>query len=182
MDKEKLQQQAMHKDFFERCRFAIENGFYMEAILMEYAAMEARLEVMLGVLGLPCNKFLDAKQRKSIQISHRIACANYCRRNSAAFSKTKLPKNFFEEKKKIASWIEKRNRYVHGLYKNELEYDSRIKGAKELAERGLEYCRLLYNEVSRLRRLQKSHPEQFDGAIVCSSKKCQLAQIDTEEN
>ena len=51
-------QRLMHKDFFDRCVFAINQGFYMEAILMEYAAIESRMETLLSILGLPCNKFL----------------------------------------------------------------------------------------------------------------------------
>ena len=37
-------QRLMHKDFFDRCELAINQKFYMEAILMEYAAIEARME------------------------------------------------------------------------------------------------------------------------------------------
>lgn len=179
MEKERLKQQAMHKNFFDRCEHAIDSGFHMEAILMEYAAIEARLEVLLGVLGLPCNKFLSPDERKRVQISHRITCADYYRRNSGLFARTKLPQKYF---KSLKSWIDKRNRYVHGLYKNEIEYDVRMKGAKAMAEDGLKYCRLLYGEVSRLRRLKKSHPEQFDCELICSSAKCTLNNAKNEGN
>ena len=76
MEENKKLQVEMHKDFFDRCKFAIENKFYMEAILMEYAAIESRLEVMLGVLGLPCNKFIDNNQRKNIRNRQRIKFKN----------------------------------------------------------------------------------------------------------
>lgn len=59
-------QRLMHKDFFVRCKSAIEQKFYMEAILMEYAAIEARMEILLGVIGLPCNKFISDKERHNI--------------------------------------------------------------------------------------------------------------------
>lgn len=64
----------MHKDFFDQCRLAIDEGFYMEAILTEYAAMESRMEIILGVVGLPCSKQLENSMRSSINISHRIRC------------------------------------------------------------------------------------------------------------
>ena len=62
----------MHTDFFDRCESAIQNGFYFEAIIMEYAAIESRLEVICGVLGFPCGK--DCKCRKDIMIGSRIDC------------------------------------------------------------------------------------------------------------
>ena len=75
-----IEAQKMHQNFFDRCEKAIENDFYMEAILIEYAAIESRLEVMLGLIGMPCNKFLEASERKKIQISHRISCAKKFRK------------------------------------------------------------------------------------------------------
>ena len=38
------------------CEYVIQNGYYLEAILMEYAAIESRLESVCGVLGLPCGQ------------------------------------------------------------------------------------------------------------------------------
>ena len=67
-------QREMHKDFFDRCRNAIDNGCYFEAVLMEYASIEARLEVIMGVIGLPCNKQLSSKERQSIIICHNGYC------------------------------------------------------------------------------------------------------------
>ena len=168
--------QKMHQNFFDRCENAIENEFYMEAILMEYAAIESRLEVMLGLLGMPCNKFMEASERKKIQISHRISCVKKFRKNSHLFEKTKLSPKFFGN---LENWIAKRNIYVHGLYKNEIEYNSRMKGAKDLAEKGLIYTRLLYNEVNRLKRLKKNYPKKYENLIEnidCATSKCFLNQ------
>lgn len=89
-----IEAQKMHQNFFDRCEKAIENDFYMEAILIEYAAIESRLEVMLGLIGMPCNKFLEASERKKIQISHRISCAKKFRKNSSLFENTKLSNKF----------------------------------------------------------------------------------------
>ena len=157
-----IEAQKMHQNFFDRCEKAIENDFYMEAILIEYAAIESRLEVMLGLIGMPCNKFLEASERKKIQISHRISCAKKFRKNSPLFENTKLSNKFFDN---LEKWINRRNTYVHGLYKNEIEYSSRLKGAKDLAEKGLNYTRLLYNEVNRLKRLKKNYPKKYENLI-----------------
>lgn len=170
----KIEAQKMHKNFFDCCENAIKNEFYMEAILMEYAAIESRLEVMLGLIGMPCNKFIEDKERKKVQISHRISCVKKFRKNSPLFEKTKLSSKFFD---KLENWIAKRNMYVHGLYKNEIEYNSRIKGAKELAEKGLVFTRQLYNEVSRLKRLKKNHFDEYEtliSTIKCSTSNCNL--------
>ena len=166
----------MHKNFFDRCENAIENEFYMEAILMEYAAIESRLEVMLGLLGMPCNKFIEISKRKKIQISHRISCVKKIHKKSRLFEKTKLSSKFFDD---LERWITKRNMYVHGLYKNEIEYHSRIKGAKELAKKGLDFTRLLYDEVNRLKRLKKNHFKEYETLMLtveCSTSKCSLNQ------
>ena len=167
-----IEAQKMHQNFFDRCAKAIKNEFYMEAILMEYAAIESRLEVMLGLIGMPCNKFLEAPERKKIQISHRILCAKKFRKNYPLFENTKLSNKFFDN---LEKWINRRNMYVHGLYKNEIEYSSRLKGAKDLAAKGLEFARLLYNEVNRLKRLKKNHYEQFEifiSNIECKTSNC----------
>ena len=164
----------MHKDFFDRCTKAINQGFYMEAILMEYAAIESRMEILLGLLDLPCNKFLPDEVRKRIQLSHRIACANTLRKQNPVFVTTKLSRNFFD---KLLKWTEKRNEYIHGLYKNELKYSQRIKDAKDFSEKGLEYCRLLYNEVNRLKRLKKTQYQLFEKNLECISNKCKLGEM-----
>lgn len=168
IDNGKLQKE-MHKDFFDRCNVAIEQGFYMEAILMEYASIESRMEVLLGVLGLPCNKFQPDNIRKSIQISHRIKCVASLRKQSEVFENSKLSNRFFDS---LLKWTVKRNEYIHGLYKNEIKYNKRKKDAKEFSEKGLEYCRLLYNEVNRIKRLKKNHPEKFKNNISCQCNEC----------
>ena len=153
----------MHKDFFDRCQTAIDNRFYLEAIFLEYAAIESRLEVILGIFGAPCNKHLESSVRKNIKISHRINCLEK-QVTSPCFEKTKINRKFFKD---IRKWIEKRNKYIHGLYKSETEYNGRIRGAKKIAEDGLELCRLLYNEAKRVNRLLKKNPEIFDGLNAC---------------
>ena len=162
-------QRLMHKDFFDRCRMAIDSGFYLEAILMEYAAIESRMEVLLGVLGMPCNKYLDDKDRKKVAISHRLDCADNFRRQSPIFQNSKLSKKFF---RKLKMWTEVRNGYIHGLYKNELKYKQRMADRK-FAEEGYQYCKELYAEVNRLKRREAKHPEEI-GDIACMSSGCSV--------
>lgn len=166
----KQKQVEMHADFFDRTTMAIENGFYLEAIFREYAAIEGRLEILLGVLGARCNKNLLFKQRKDMKISHRITCLSEYYKNESNIGKTKLSKEYFV---KLGKWTTDRNTYVHGLYKNEVVYNERCMQCKRMAEDGLLLARMLYNEVKRLRRYLKSHPEiKLPAESICRSKSC----------
>jgi hypothetical protein len=167
MDEIKKRQVEMHTNFFDRCQAAIDSKFYLEAIFLEYAAIEGRLEVILGVLGAPCNKTLPGDLRSRINISNRITCLKKLRKNSLVFQSTKLEIDFFDKKRKLLNWIDKRNRFVHGLYKNETEYKGKLAGAKELAEQGLIICKALYNEAARIRRLKMKRPELFESVSLC---------------
>ncbi len=174
----KKKQVAMHRDFFKRAGLAMNNGFYLEAIFLEYAAIESRLEVMLGVLGYPCHKNIDARIRVGVNISDRIECLRVCRnKNPMIFEKSKLPDNFLTPKGTLQKWIKDRNQYIHGLYKNADDYLVRKQDFKRVATDGYEYSRLLYNEVLRLRRLQKRDPQLFANAVCeCKNKGCVAAK------
>lgn len=170
----KGKQVDMHRDFFVRAEKAVQNRFYFEAVFLEYAAIESRLEVILGILGYPCNKELPQSARRGVNISDRVECLRVCRiKNSGLFKKTKLDKNFFTEKGKLRTWITDRNTFVHGLYKNADEYTARKDACRKIADNGLEYARQLYNEASRLNRLRKNHPEMFAEVIrECKNGSC----------
>lgn len=160
----------MHMDFFDKTTFAIANGYYLEAMFREYAAIEGRLEILLGVLGAPCNKHLPFNQRKDMKISHRITCLSKWYKNSSDIGKTKITPHFFESLKK---WTENRNIYIHGLYKNEIQYRERCEQCKRMAEEGLLLTRMLYNEVRRVRRYLKNQPEtELPANCMCCVKNC----------
>lgn len=113
----KKKQVQMHRDFFDRAKSAVENGFYMEAIFLEFAAIESRLEVMLGILGYPCNKSIDRSIRCKVNISDRVKCLQVCRKkNKVLFDRSKLDECFFAKDGVLRIWIHKRNVFVHGLY------------------------------------------------------------------
>ena len=162
------QQRRMHKNFFDHCSDAIEQGYYLEAILMEYAAMEGRLETVLGVLGAPCNNKLPPKERNKFQISHRVACLKKLLKNEEIADNSKLSSSYFKD---LEKWLEKRNRYIHGLYKNEIKYSSRMCD-KKFAKDGYDLCDMLYAEVNRIKRLKKKRPELFTDLQTCTSHSC----------
>lgn len=162
-------QRDMHKDFFDRCKNAIDNGCYFEAVLMEYASIEARLEVIMGVIGLPCNKQLSSSDRQSVKISNRIGCLKRVYRDSNMLSDAPIPNSFW---KQLNDWIKTRNIYIHGLYKNELQYKNRMNDVEELATKGYEYAGILYKEVKRLRRLLHNGLLSSIDDVHCSRSLC----------
>lgn len=160
----------MHTDFFDRTIFAIDNGFYLEAMFLEYAAIEGRLEILLGVLGAPCNKSLPYEKRKDMKVSHRITCLSKFYKRTTNLGSTKLTSNYFRS---LDKWTKSRNMYIHGLYKNEIEYQERCNQCKTMAEEGLSLARMLYNEVKRVRRYLKNHPEiELPVGNICCKKDC----------
>lgn len=167
-------QRNMHKDFYDRSKTAIEAGFYLEAIFLEYAAIEGRLEIILGMLGLPCNKDLEIMTRKEVRISSRIKCLNQYRKNCpTVFNASKLEWNFFSSHGKMNRWIRERNTFIHGLYKDAATYNSRKHLCREIAEDGLKIARGLYNEARRIRRMRNTHPELLEVECrICQNENC----------
>lgn len=92
--------------------------------------------------------------------------------NTAVFSKTKLPNNFYTKNGLLKKWIDGRNKIVHGLFKEEFKYSGRVQNSRKLAKDGLDYARLLYNETKRIQRLKKSHPEVFENIFSQCSSNC----------
>ena len=175
MTSKEEKQVSMHKDLFDRCKDALDNGFYFEALLLEYAAIEGRLEVILGVLGLPCCKNLAQTLRKDMKILHRIQCLNKIYKHTNNANGTKLSPKFFANKGELKTWTTSRNIYIHGLYKNADIYSERLDHVKELAEQGYLYAKLLYNEAKRLRNLKKNHPDTFENCEgMCFTASCKV--------
>ncbi|MBR3098186.1 MAG: hypothetical protein IKH18_01250 [Clostridia bacterium] len=170
----------MHTDFFIRCEYAIQNGYYLEAILMEYAAIESRLESVCGVLGLPCGQ--RCRCRKDVKISTRIECLRaYRNKNRNIFSKSKLPNHFFTDKGELRNWIRERDIRVHGLYKDGAAFHDKIGKNEELAKQGYEYAKLLYNEVKRLRRIKVNHGDLLNEAAACCKKGIKCCAYDGDQ-
>ena len=164
----------MHRNFFDKTQFAIDNGFFIEAISMEYAAIESRLESICGQMGLPCGQ--KCPNRKDIKISQRIECLRKNRnKNFAVFETTKLPKNFFTKNGELRTWINRRDIIIHGLFKNPFEYQKRTEDLEACAQRGICYAKLLYNEAKRIQRMRKNHSDIFDTYVtVCFNPNCKV--------
>lgn len=171
--KEILIAKDMHKNYFDRASLAIQDGYYLEALMYEYAAIEGRLEVICSMLDCPCNRNLEPTIRRQINIGNRVNCLTSLYKHHPACndsSTTKLSGDFWVSLKK---WLKSRNQYVHGLYKNPELYIKRIADRNELALEGLKLSRLLYNEAKRIRRLRNNHLETMEySGKRCKKKQC----------
>ena len=149
----------VHKNFFDRTQFAINNQFYLEAILLEYSAMETRLRVILGLFDMPCSACEDTDITNRIGLQTKLKCFKHCMdENPDFFAKSKINRTTL---KKMAEWCNSRNRRIHGLYEDTEKYGALMGKNKKLAETGYEYAYMLYNEANRLKRLKKNHPDVF---------------------
>lgn len=149
----------VHKDFFDRCQNAIDNGFYLEAMFMEYAAMEGRMKVIMSLFKNPCSLCDNTQITHNIGLPKKMECfLMVYETNPALFEKSKLPRSTI---RRMMEFCIKRNKRIHGLLENTDEYDKLMSHNKKLATKGLEYCKLLYNETNRLKRISKNHPEML---------------------
>lgn len=168
------QQRLMHKNLFDKIKNALSKGFYLEAIFLEYSAIEGRLEVLAGVLNLPCNKLLDATMRRKIKISTRIECLKKSYQTAGdIFCNTYLDNVFWKDIKK---WIDNRNMYMHGLLKDATLYNNRLKEVCELAETGYNLVNLIYKETTRMRN--KQHKMNYEYVSNCCKGKCDFLKIE----
>lgn len=163
----------MHRNYFDRASLAIRDGYYLEALMYEYAAIEGRLEVICGMLDCPCNKNLDPNIRRQINIGNRINCLTSLYKHHPACSRNSTSKLSGEFWVSLKNWLKSRNQYVHGLYKNPDLYTKRITDRSKLASEGLRLSRLLYNEAKRIRRLRNDHLEMMEySGKRCKNKQC----------
>ncbi len=165
-------QRVMHKDLFDKIKCAIDNSFYLEALFLEYSALECRLEVMSGVFGLPCNKLLEPEIRKSINISQRVNCLKKTYMMSdVLFEKTSIDNKFWRN---VEEWIKQRNIYVHGLLKSATDYNARLSQIEKLAKTGFDLISILYKEVNRIKRKQQK--ERYKFISNCCKKECKFVK------
>lgn len=144
----------VHKDVFDRTKKAIENGFYLEAIFIEYAAMESRVLVLLKVLGLPCG----TDEITNVGIYSKMQCLKSFTTNETLFGKTYLDKTFF---RKTTEFINSRNFRIHALFSDPLKYNKQRNNDEKVAKSGYEIINTLYKEANRLKGLKKRRPELF---------------------
>lgn len=129
-----------YKEQMNRLKMAISNKFYLEAVFIEYAILEDRLESALRHSG-KWNPKPD--QHTSIDRKVRLLLKQ-------AEEKKSLAQKYFKKDlmQEILNWKERRNPLIHSLMKQQLHTED----LAELAEEGLNLVKQVSNKVSLFNR------------------------------
>ena len=144
-----MQKYANYKEQMGRLKKALANGFYLEAIFIEYAIMEDRLESVLrhsGKWNPKPDEFwsIDRKLTKVAKLAEekRSPAARY------------FPMELTGE---IRAWKERRNQLIHALLKQSLHTED----LREHAEEGRLLTKTLCSKVTSYNRyLEKLSKEK----------------------
>ena len=141
-NKEKYQ---IYKIQMGRLTKALNAGFYLEAVFIEYAVFEDRLESILTHAG----KFDPEKHNK---IHKKLNILSEMSRN-----KKGLEKKYFTEEliQNIIDWKNQRNSLIHTLMKQSPDLEE----FKAHALKGKELLRILDNKTSAYKRALEKHAE-----------------------
>ena len=121
-----------------RLNKAIKSGFLLEAVFIEYAIMEDRLESVLRHSG----RF---KQEKHRSINSKLSSVKEIARNKKGLLRKYLTDELLES---VSEWKEKRNKLIHALMKQNLN------GAelKEIVDEGYLMVKTLNNKTTCYKR------------------------------
>lgn len=135
-----MQKYANYKEQMGRLKKALNSEFYLEAIFIEYAVMEDRLESILRHSGKWHPKpdqfvSIDSKRKKVVKLAEE---------------KRGLARKYFsaELTDSIEGWVTDRNQLIHALMKQNLRADD----LAALAVRGQEIARILCNKTKLYNR------------------------------
>lgn len=143
-----------YREQFRRLKRAMDNGFYLEAVFIEYTVMEDRTESILRHAGL-WDAYLRKRGRYDVTLDSKIRyIQNFAR------EKKSLLFHYFGDSllDDVLEWKEKRNRLVHALLRQKTEHGE-IAGS---AEQGKALTEQLRNRASGFRKAI----ERFD-SIDC---------------
>ena len=183
MDKD-YKSHKIHKKHFALSKNAIEKGFYLEALVLEYAYIETRVNKIMETLEMPCALIKDIQfdlYRQIGLVSKLICLASIYSENvdNPIFEKAKMNSSDF---KKTKDWCHSRNERIHNLYLDIDKYDKLVNKNEKLANQGYEYVNLLAQERTRLKELKKKHPELFKKKMKCYKAKKECVKAKKESN
>ncbi len=140
-----MQKYENYREQMKRLKKAMDAGFYLEAIFIEYAIMEDRLESTLR----HSNKFNPSR--------HGTLDKKLKRLDEMQRQKSGIVRRYFSEElfASIRDWKEKRNRLIHALMKQSLHTED----LKQLAEEGQAIIKTLNSKTSLYNRYLLRHPE-----------------------
>ena len=133
-----------YREQFRRLKRATDNGFYLEAVFIEYTVMEDRTESILRHVDL-WNAYLKKRGRYDVTLDSKI---RYIK--DFAREKNSLLFRYFGDSllDDILLWKEERNRLIHALLRQKMEHGE-IAG---IAVHGKTLTEQLRNRVSAFRK------------------------------
>lgn len=131
-----MQKYANYKEQMGRLKKALSHQFYLEALFIEYAILEDRLESVLRHSGK-----WNPKPDQHISIDRKITLVA-----KLAEEKKGLAKRYFavELTESLKMWKEDRNRLIHALMKQSLHTED----LRKLSENGAELVKQLSGKTS----------------------------------
>ena len=127
---EKTENQLKYENYreqFKRLKSALNNGFNLEAMFIEYAIMEDRTESILRHSEM-WDAYLKSRKGRQPAIDSKI---RYIQR-LAEQKKTLVNKYFSDDLlDRLLAWKDERNRLIHALLKQQFEHNEVSKLASE---------------------------------------------------
>lgn len=121
-----------------RLKKAMAYGFYIEAIAIEYAVMEDRLESVLRHEGV-------FNPEKHGTLARKLSRVRDLRRRKNSLENKYISEELLDS---IGLWKEKRNAIIHALLKQNYSLDS----IRDIAEEGRDIIKQLTSKITSIRR------------------------------
>ena len=134
MTEKNMEKYEIYKQLSSDLTKAMKQGFYYEAIFIEYAILEDRLASVLKYAGV-----LTMEKAGNQNIAKKINDIRNSKEFSSKFVRERLS---FELLDSITAWKDKRNRLIHNLAN--IPYDAAA--VKEVAEEGYEIVKVVKNK------------------------------------
>ena len=145
----------------QRLKRAMDNGFYLEAIFIEYAILEDRTEAVLRYEGNTING------ERYVTINRKL---NKIRKLSSG-QKTLINRYFSPELiDEIIVWKDKRNPMIHAMMKQHLTTE----GLRELAEEGLQLVKTMNRLSTNYKRAVERQKSKEGKQIIKNTKEGNL--------
>lgn len=128
-----MQKYENYKEQFGRLKKALNNSFYLEAIFIEYAIVEDRLESVLRHSG----KFNPERHNK---LNTKISRIKEMQREKKGLARKYFSEELIEE---ICVWKEERNKLIHALMKQSLHTED----LQIVAHKGQDIAKVISNKT-----------------------------------
>ena len=143
-----MQKYENYKEQFKRLKSALNNGFNLEAMFIEYAIMEDRTESVLKHAE-KWESYLKSRKGHDTTIDSKV---KYIRKT--AEQKSSIAHRYFSDSllDEILEWKEDRNRLIHALLKQKFTHEE----IPDIAAKGYELaCRLRSRSGNYIRALER---------------------------